>query len=92
MRSWRIIERVLAQVPKTVVAIMMESEGRKLLLRIHFIIVMIRWTGLAPWEFEFPFSLTSTFLEQMPKTGVAIMMEAEEGRKLLFKDTKVYEP
>ena len=20
----------------------------------HFIIVMIRWTGLAPWEFEFP--------------------------------------
>jgi len=32
-----------------------------LLVRIHFIIVMIRWTGLAPWEFEFPFpgSLTS---------------------------------
>jgi len=27
---------------------------------------MIRGTGLAPWEFEFPFpgSLTSTFLEQ----------------------------
>jgi len=22
------------------------------LVRIHFIIVMIRWTGLAPWEFE----------------------------------------
>jgi len=35
-----------------------------LLVRIHFIIVMIKWTGLAPWEFEFPFpgSLTSTFL------------------------------
>ena len=35
-----------------------------LLVRIHFIIVVIRWTGLAPWEFEFPFpgSLTSTFL------------------------------
>ena len=35
-----------------------------LLVRIHFIIVMIRWTGLAPWEFEFPFqgSLTSAFL------------------------------
>ena len=34
-----------------------------LLVRIYFIIVMIRWTGLAPWEFEFPFpgSLTSTF-------------------------------
>ena len=25
------------------------------LVRIHFIIVMIRWTGLAPWECEFPF-------------------------------------
>ena len=30
----------------------------------HFIIVMIRRTVLAPWEFDFPFpgSLTSTFL------------------------------
>ena len=26
-----------------------------LLVRIHLIIAMIRWTGLAPWEFEFPF-------------------------------------
>jgi len=25
-----------------------------LLVRIHFVIVMIRWTGLAPWQFEFP--------------------------------------
>ena len=35
-----------------------------LLVRIHLIIVMIRWSGLAPREFEFPFpgSLTSTFL------------------------------
>ena len=34
-----------------------------LLVRIHFIIVMVRWTGLAPWEFDFPSrgSLTSTF-------------------------------
>jgi len=34
-----------------------------LLVGIHFIIVMIRWSGLAPWEFEFSFpgSLTSTF-------------------------------
>jgi len=29
----------------------------KLLVRIHFIIVLIRWTGLAPWVFKFPFSL-----------------------------------
>ena len=27
----------------------------KLLVRVHLIIVMIRWTGLAPWEFEFSF-------------------------------------
>ena len=35
-----------------------------LLVRVHFIIEMIRWNGLAPWEFEVPFpgSLTSTFL------------------------------
>jgi len=26
-----------------------------LLLRIHFIIVMIGWTGLTPWDFELPF-------------------------------------
>ena len=36
-----------------------------LLLRSH---LMIRWTGLAPWEFEFPFldSLTSTCLWPLP--------------------------
>ena len=34
-----------------------------LLVRIHFIIEMIWWTSLEPWELEFPFpgSLTSTF-------------------------------
>jgi len=39
-----------------------------LLVRVHFIVSMIRWTGLAPWEFEFPFpgSLTSTFLVPNP--------------------------
>ena len=41
-----------------------------LLVRAHCIIVMIRWTGLAPWEFElaFPGSLTSTFLAGTSKT------------------------
>ena len=35
-----------------------------LLVQIHFIIEMIRWTGLAPWEFEFSFpdTLISTLL------------------------------
>jgi len=34
-------------------------------LRNHFIIVMIRWSVLAPWEFEFSFpdSLTSTLIQ-----------------------------
>ena len=42
-----------------------------LLVQIHFIIVMIRWTGLAPWEFEFTFpgSLTSTFLTGAARQG-----------------------
>ena len=31
-----------------------ESFIDNLLVRIHFIIVMIRWTSLVPWEFEFP--------------------------------------
>jgi len=41
-----------------------------LLVRIHFIIEMIWWTGLAPWEFEFPFpgSLISTFRVALPIT------------------------
>jgi len=43
-----------------------------LLVRIHFVIVMIWLTGLAPWEFEFPFpgSLTSTFLVQWFRGGL----------------------
>jgi len=42
-----------------------------LLVPIHLIIVMIRQTGLAPWEFEFPFpgSLTTTFLSCTPGTA-----------------------
>ena len=34
-----------------------------LLVRIHFIVVMMRWNGLAPWVFKTPFpgSPTSTF-------------------------------
>ena len=44
-----------------------------LLVRDNFIIVMIRWTGLAPWEFEFPFpgSLTSTFLVCEDRIGTS---------------------
>ena len=44
-----------------------------LLVQIHYIIVMIRWTGLAPWESEFPFpgSLTSTFLSGAGRRSVS---------------------
>ena len=36
-----------------------------LLVRIRFIIEMVWWIGLAPWEYEFPFPgcLIPTFLE-----------------------------
>ena len=42
-----------------------------LLARNRFIMVMIRWTGLAPWESEFPFpgSLASTFLCERHLSG-----------------------
>ena len=41
-----------------------------LLVRIHFIIEMIWWTGLAPWEFDFHFpdSLASTVLDSTCKS------------------------
>ena len=37
-----------------------------LLVRIHFTIPIIRWPGLAPWEFESPFpgSFTSTLRQE----------------------------
>jgi len=74
-----------------------------LLVRIHFIIVMIRWTGLAPWEVEFPFpgSLTSTFLcISAPQTlhqkpGMAFSSSLFSSlllSSLELSDTKVYEP
>ena len=46
-----------------------------LLVRVHFIIVMIGWTGLAPWAFEFlfPCSLTSTSLNQALVTAATTM-------------------
>ena len=42
-----------------------ESFIDNLLVRVRYIIVVIPWTGLAPWEFGFPFpgSVTSTFLD-----------------------------
>ena len=45
-----------------------------LLVRIHCMIVVIRWTGLAPWVLAFPFpgSLASTFLNSRGRFRVRI--------------------
>ena len=55
-----------------------------LLVRIHFIIEMIWWTGLAPWEFEFPFpgSLTSTFLISVTSFRKRSIFVPKTGRRL----------
>ena len=44
------------------------------LVRIHFIIEMIRWTGLAPWLLKFPFpgSLTSACLDPPRQLSIAL--------------------
>ena len=60
MRSTRVLfSKLLREVER-------EFLLENLLLRVPFVIVMIRWTGLEPWEFEFHFpgSLTFTFLVQ----------------------------
>jgi len=48
-----------------------------LLVRIHFIIVMIRWTGLAPLEFEFSFpgSLTFTSPRDLIETNLHVCQQ-----------------
>ena len=33
-----------------------------LLVRIHYVMVTFRWTGLAQWEFEFPFPGSLSYL------------------------------
>jgi len=45
---------------------------------------MIRWTGLAPWAFEFPFpgSLTSTFLSVL-HVGTKSEMNQFESNEIL---------
>ena len=78
-----------------------------LLVRIHCIIVLIWWTGIAPWEFEFPFpgGLTSTFLRQ-EMASLNVDQAKVYGQDLLtftpfssvllssleLRDTTVYEP
>ena len=56
-----------------------------LLVRIHLIIVIIRWTGLAPLEFEFTFPgrLISTFLECLHFTELCSGSEAGSYSRLI---------
>ena len=50
-----------------------------LLVRIHLIVEMIWWTGLAPWEFEFPFPGINTRLSfsETPITSGTTLRSAE---------------
>ena len=71
---------------------------RSAMVQIHFSIVMIRWTGLAPWEFEFPFQgiLTSTFHLSITSRASPQIPYFFSSSLLLssleLSDTKVYEP
>jgi len=71
--------------PKSPHAAEIEFFIDNLLVRIHFIIVMIRWSGLAPLKFEFPFpgSLTSTFLRTWQVPGVRAVRVHRRLRKVL---------
>ena len=66
-----------------------------LLVRIHFIIVMIRWTGLAPRELEFPFpgSLASTFRQARGRREPELRQpDSLLLSSLELSDAQVYEP
>ena len=67
-----------------------------LLVRIHCIIVMIRWTGLAPWEFQ----VSGVGGTLVPRRPIRRGAHAEAGCRYFFfffyvtelSDTKVYAP
>ena len=66
------------------------------LVRIHYITVIIKCTGLAPWEFECPFlgSLTSTFLLELVSfllcfRGMATLVSANGPLKGPVAETKI---
>ena len=65
-----------------------------LLVRVHLITVMMRWTGLAPWEFEFPSpgSLTSTFLYRCWSTLATAPRNAVQGYLAHKKPRPAQEP
>ena len=56
------------QMEQTCIAIANEVLHPCNLVRIHFIIVMIRWIGLAPWELGFPFPGNSREFQRSRRT------------------------
>ena len=65
----------------------MTTNKYNLLVRTHFIIVMIRWTGLAPWEFECPFpqsNLCRRFLGE-----VLLCVTSLHSKGIIHRDLKV---
>ena len=93
-------EQETAVVPAQVIHPEREFFIDNLLVRIHLIVAMIRWTGLAPWEFEFPIpgSLRSDFLDRRPCPGDLLFffftLVTGPIRSLILKlgDTRVYQP
>ena len=62
-----------------------ESFIENLLVRIHCIIVIIRWTGLAPWEFERPVPFRFGCLSgSVPKTTIPQQFSTPPFNALLF--------
>ena len=56
-----------------------------LLVRINFIFVMIRWTCLAPWEFEFLFQVEMCLTAHVVSLDTANKtVELSDGRTISF--------
>ena len=65
------------------------SEEEGLLFRIHVIVEMVWWTGVAPWVFEFPFS------RQVPANEGCVPAAKQQGllkRSQSHRDQRVLTP
>ena len=59
------------------------------MVRIHLIIKMIRWTGLAPWEFTFPLPGSLAFLT--PLIGLTLETQIVYARQSENRISKLRE-
>ena len=53
-----------------------------LLVRIDFVIEMIWWTGLAPWEFEFPFPGSLISISAFLQVGEVAIKRPPDGEDM----------